>query len=225
MSIELYGNKKCSHCNWILGKKSPFCFITETNTFLGMTVFDSHTYFKNSFNCVYGLNGLNSSEYHNYMAIGELLTGVDIFINDINKNFNINKFNVLVNSHFDPIKYGRKEHPHAIVTITDSSKISSFFKFISGKANNRFKKKVALKPFYMDTVIVLNKDEIFRLFLKDSILFISHKLSDILGYKFNFKYNNFYIFLTYDFIDGVKDIKVKISTDLKIFNKNAHNCT
>jgi hypothetical protein len=235
-NIQFYPNNKvCPHCIWIANspgiykkfkrilKQTPFVTIPSEKNFLGVTVFNSNSHFKHTFNCVNGTKDRDSALFHHYSSISSLLYGSTLFIESLHVKFGVKNVRLLINSNYDYKKHGTKEHPHALITVADDEKSSNeLFSRLSktpGKPEVP-KHKVADKPYPGDTVVELTKRECSELLRSDSAIeFITEKLSRKLGYAFHPDINNFYLFLNFQCNDAEKPhcgvVSGKISTDLK----------
>jgi hypothetical protein len=220
-------NKPCPHCIWIANTPQlsqrfgwklidPFDIIPPHGDFIGVTVFDSHKIFKNTFNCVNGVKeGLGVGTNHDFRNIGSLLYGATKFIENLNENFGIKNAHLLINSNFDMKKHGGKEHPHALVTIPDDEE-----KLIGWKKEEK-SRSVSSEPYLDDTVVELSPVHCAELIRsgRDAMKYIAKKFTDKLGYSFNPISDNFYIFLTFICKNNSQPhcgvIHGKISTNLK----------
>lgn len=226
MSVQKYpSGKTCPHCVWVAddprisaenkwGKIKIFHTIpahtigderdTKDPNFLGMTIVDGHGFFRNTLNCVYGVKGQNSEEYHKSSNVGQVLYGATLFIEYLNSEYNIKHTRLLINSNYNREKYGGKEHVHALVTIDDSPEENKkFFDAVEEKLGRPHMNKrilfVESEPYPQDTVYILSGIEAKNLIHHPLISEenIEEIFSKILKFPFDPRTDSYYIFLKY----------------------------
>jgi hypothetical protein len=221
--------RACPHCIWLAddpelyrkfkwSKITPFAVIPPYRDFLGVTVYDSHGFFKNTFNCVNGVKEGNLNSNHNFRNIGSLLMGATMFIEELHIDFGVKKVRLLINSNLDIQKHGAKEHPHALITLADEEKeVDAIFKKISATDVNPTKFVIS-GPYPGDTVVNLSSRECTELIRSgnNAFRYISKIMSTALKRDFNPNRENFFIFLAYECTDPQKPhcgiVTGKIST-------------
>lgn len=212
MNIQTYPTRNyCHHCIWIEEKawkwdgnerkiKKPVFKIKPSKDFLGVSVFDSHAFFENTFICVLGYKGEQSAFYHQFNRLGSLLRGAVIFIEELHLRFGVEKVKLLINSNLNVKKHGKKEHPHAIITLPNLTEAQ--YKKIFGTNIIKGAKKVPSEPYPDDTVVRLTKEQSSELIRAgDSPPLGAYKmiisiLKEKLG-KFDIL-DNFYLFMTFE---------------------------
>jgi len=170
-NIQRYptGNR-CHHCVWLEEKpwrwegekvsiRKPVWVLRPKKNFLGVSVFDSHKKLENSFISVYGSKGENSAYYHQFWNLGELLMGSVYFIEELHLEYGIENVQLIISSNFDPKKHGRKEHPHAIITLPDLT--SDQYKKVFGEkpVSGSGAVPVLRNPYPTDTVYSLTEEQ------------------------------------------------------------------
>ena len=199
MAVRYPAGYDCPHCLWVLGKnprmKPFFSSVSDRKQdFLGLTVFDSHGLYENSFNCVSGEAYGEVIDAHKYFNFGSALKGTIDFIAAISEKYRYNgRIRISMSSYNNP-KVGQKEHPHVWVTINDKN----FWKQIDS-SDKQAPKKLPLKPYADDTVIELSGEQCYKLIYGDnSEKFIVNLLSKKLCQQFNPNRGDFFIFIDYE---------------------------
>jgi hypothetical protein len=115
--IYIYkSGQKCPHCMWTTGvylegytgpRMDRPVFINEFIDVYFMSIY------KNTFNCVL--------KQHDSKNISLLLQNAVLFIEHLNKTYNVTMCNLLLNSHWSNKRY-EKEHLHCMVTLSEIDK-------------------------------------------------------------------------------------------------------
>jgi hypothetical protein len=203
MNIPVYPCGKyveCPHCIWLVqGHKikntkwkgmKPSLIFSPSKKFLGVTIFDNHTFIKDSFNVVNGTRYGDLNYIHDYRNLSSLLKGTTMFVNYLNLYFNIDNIKVLVNSDYK----GFKELLHSLVTpITN---VESLF-----KDNVKPTLLPTLKPYETDIIFKLEEKDCLKLLESgDAFTFIEDYLSSSIKYHYDVNIKSFYLFLDYKYI-------------------------
>jgi len=194
--VKVYpSGKRCPHCIWISEDQQDFfTLIPEKDLgFHGITVIDSHNFFKNTFNCVHGIKEGNIDTNHDYTKIGSLLYGSVIFIESLHLTFGIKRCRLLINSHISK-KYGSKEHLHALVTLSDEDE-----KIYEQKMNQTYKHKLKVADKLWGNILDLSAKECSELIrsMDNALDYIVQKIKKTTGQDFDPEKNGFYILLQY----------------------------
>lgn len=173
------------------------------SNFLGMTVVDSHSKFTDTLNCVYGVKGQDSKEYHKSSHVGDILYGATMFIGYLHSEFGITRARLLINSKVDRKKYGGKEHVHALLTLEEPrEKVEKFFDLIEEKFDIPKPKitiPIASEPYPEDAIYFLSGKDSRAMINnpKNAVEDIQRFFSPILYRPLNPSIDNFFIFLNY----------------------------
>jgi len=204
----------CPHCVWVANDPGvsarfrrdytgPFAIIPAhpPKDFLGLTIIDSHNFFKNTFNCVNGVKGGPLRANHDFHNIGSLLYGSTIFIESLHQKFGLKKIRLLINSHFNVKKHGGKEHPHALITLSDEDELVYEKKI--GKSYPDPGRLVADKPYPDSPIVKLTPQECAELIRAERKAFdyITAKIRQTIK-DFDPVNKGFYLFLTYECQDN-----------------------
>lgn len=203
MNIPVYPCGKyyeCPHCIWLVqGHKikntkwrgmKPSLIFPPSKNFLGVTIFDNHTFIKDTFNVVNGTRYGQLKDVHDYKQLSSLLRGTNMFVNYLNVYFNIDNIKVLVNSDYK----GFKEHLHSLVT--PISNVKSVF-----KDNATPTILPTLNPYEGDIIFKLGEKECLKLLESvDAFGFIEDYISTSLNTHYDVNNKSFYLFLDYKYI-------------------------
>lgn len=233
------GGSVCKHCLWVSNNKDisehygtsfvkPYHIIRNGETeelkdeaadFQGLTVIDSHSIFRNSFNCIYGCEYGNCDIFHNYKNIPQLFRGITYFVefmNDRDRN-PITKCRFVLNSKFKKDDYGSKEHPHALLTVIepkDFFKIEESFGNVPISNTRKRLQEVNFEPYREDVRVELNSNACYRLIRADDFIGTLNSILDSSRIVIRME-DDFYIFLTYEFINKKGRITGVVSTSKK----------
>lgn len=233
-TIEYYqiNSKKvaCPHCLWVNefpwrgNVYKSFQTIRPTSQrgskdFFGITVFDSRGRFIDTFNCVNGVKYGDSRLFHDYRELGNLLEGVTYFIEDLHVNYGINHVKVLINSNVNKY-YKVKEHLHALVTLDKKEADALYAKIDKDKIDRKDEQLVASEPWKTDSIIELSPNDGSELIRSGryAISNVAKLLETRLKTRkrFDYKWDNFYIFLDFECTKRCGIVKGAISTDARL---------
>jgi hypothetical protein len=249
-SYHYIKGRACPHCLWVedddlmynkllhyrINKynkvdhrfKKKFMEFPKEENFIGVTIFDNHKKFKNSFLCVNGVKNSNGKINHDYHNISSVLSGSEKFIKYVNEKYKINSFKIIINNKNDKQKHNCKEHPHSWILISEETKyVIDFFREIDDETREESIKLI--RPpggWKYDTDIYLNNNECIDLFLQTDETIIGCLFKLINNKLCNHKYLlnvddiDFYICINYTFghkLTGI--ISIPTSQIVKNFEK------
>lgn len=208
--IQHYPNgKECAHCKIVYNMynkggnlwEKPIAIYPRHRDLSGLSIYNSHKHWGNSFLCVNGTTLDNDSEYfHNPMNVQSNLVCATYFIEYLNAKKGLTLARLIFNSKY--AKYlDSKEHPHSILTVINRE---SAIKLFGEKSPFNI-----MKNYETDMVISVKPLELLQ--SNDFYRTLNSVVSKALGIEWDGRENDYYLFFDYIYDEKVGKILGKIA--------------